>query len=399
MRKSFKYRAVLNKETEAEALRWLGLCQILYNVALEQRILLYQCHRKTFSAYDQNRQLPELKKEFPEFKSVGSQVLENVLDRLHKAYQSFFRRIKHGETPGFPRFKAKHRYNSFTLRQAGWKLEGQNLYIRNVGRLKLNLHRPIEGKIKTVTIRLTPTEKWFVSFSCDKVVPKTYSHTAAKVGIDVGLKNFAVDSDGHVIENPKFFNKSQKILRRRQRKLSRCKKGSKQRGKARLLVAKAHEKISNQRLDFLHKTANYYVENYDVIHIEALRIDKMIKNKYLARSIADASWGKFFELLSFKAEEAGRTLVRVDPKDTSQTCSSCGRKTPKSLSIRVHKCKHCGLVLDRDLNAALNIKEARSGPSKRNVRHKPERVLRSCQRELRDNATASINKIPREPLF
>ena len=381
MRRTFKYGAIINKETEFNAIQWLQICQTLYNLALEQRILLYQSHRKTLSKYNQCYDLPDLKKEFPEFKQVGSQVLQDVLDRLDKAYQAFFRRVKRDETPGFPRFKSYQRYNSFTLSQAGWELEGCHLYIKNVGRFKLKLHRPIEGIIKTITIKKMPTGKWFVSFNCDGVPPKVKDFTGAEVGIDVGLKSFITDSDGKVFDNPRYFVGSHKILKRRQRSMSRKVKGSNRRNKSRLLVAKTHEHISNQRLDFLHKVANYYIENYDVIYIENLTINKMIKNKHLSKSISDVAWGIFFNLLTYKAEEAGKSIVKVNPKNTSQSCSGCGRLVRKSLAVRTHKCPYCLLVLDRDLNASLNIKSrgrkaakniterGRGDPSTVNVAH------------------------------
>lgn len=351
MKKTFLYRATINKQTETNCLNWLYLCRTLYNNALEHRILLYKQNKKHVSCFDQIIQLPEVKKVFPEFKNVGSQVLQDVLERLDKAFKSFFNR----NNAGFPRFRAKDRYDSFTLKQTGWKLEGRYLYIKNVGRFKLFLSRPIEGKIKTVTIRKFSTGKWFVSFSCDSVPEKQIQKTNAEVGIDVGIKSFCVDSEGNQIQNPKFLKESLKRLRVVQRSLSRKKRGSSNRQEAKRIVAKTHEKISNQRKDFLHKTANFYIENFDTIYIENLNIKGMVRNRHLSRSIADSSWGIFFNLLSYKAECAGKTLIKVAPHNTSQNCSGCGEKVPKSLSVRIHNCPFCGLVLDRDHNAALNI--------------------------------------------
>ncbi len=362
MRKAFQYRAYLNKKTQANCLQWLNLCRFLYNSALEQRITAYK-HGVNISKYSQSKELPETKKQLPEFKQVGSQCLQDVIERLDKAYQAFFRRIKLGEKPGFPRFKGKHRYNSFTLKQHGWKLEGKHLIIKNIGRFKLRLHRPIEGNIKTVTVKRTPTGKWFVAFSCNGVPERKLSKTNKAVGIDVGLKHFLTDSDGHVVESKQHFRKSEKLLRRRQRKLSRRKRGSKRRNKARKLVAQIHEKISNQRKDFLHKTANYYIQRYDTICIENLSIKNMVRSRYLAKSISDSGWGIFFGFLSYKAEEAGRIIIKVDPSYTSQKCSGCGKIVKKSLSTRTHCCTHCGLILDRDYNAALNI--LRAGQARR----------------------------------
>ncbi len=355
MKKTFLYRAKLSRQTEKACLAWLDTCRQLYNLALEQRVMAWKEYRKSIYGYDQVVQLPSLKKAFPEFKVVGSQCLQDVVERLDRAFKAFFRRVKKGEKPGYPRFKSYLRYKSFTLKQAGWRLNGRYLYINNIGRFKLFLSCPIEGDIKTVTIIRKSTGKWFVSFSCDDVPEKKLSPTGKDIGIDVGIKAFCVDSDGNKVDNPQFLKESLKLLKRRQRSLSRKKKGSARRHKAKYLVARTHEKVANQRKDFLHKTANQYIKHYDKIFIEDLQIKNMVRNRHLARSISDASWGMFFNLLTYKAEEAGRELATVIPNNTSQICSGCGEKVPKSLSIRIHKCPFCGLVLDRDENAAINI--------------------------------------------
>ena len=357
MRKTYLYRAVVNKTTGANCNQWLEICRTLYNLALEQRISIYRQHGKSISAIKQKNQLPELKEFFPEFKTVGSQCLQDVIERLDRAYQAFFQRLKkHNGKAGFPRFKSRDRYDSFTLKQSGWKLEGRYLYIKNIGRFKLFLSRPVEGAIKTVTIRRDSTGKWFAAFSCENVPVKEFPETTASVGIDVGITSFCDDTDGNKIENPKYLLQSLKLLRRRQRSLCRRQKGSARRQDTRLLVAKAHEKVSDQRKDFLHKTANFYIERYQNIYIENLNIKGMVSNRHLSRSITDSSWGMFFNMLSYKAEEAGRMVVKVPPHNTSQECSGCHNKVPKSLSVKVHRCPFCGLVLDRHLNAALNIK-------------------------------------------
>ena len=266
------------------------------------------------------------------------------------------RRRNGGGKAGFPRFRSRDRYDSFTLKQTGWKLDGKYLSIRNVGRFKLRLSRPIEGDIKTVSIR-RQSDKWYVCFSCDKVPEKKLESSAKSVGIDVGIKTFCVDSDGNQTESPKYFRNAEKQLRIRQRTLSRRVKGSLGRKDARLLVAKAHNKVSEQRNDFLHKVANHYITNYGVICIEDLNIKGMSKNHHLAKSITDASWGKFFELLSYKAEEAGRMVIKVPRfEPTSKTCSQCGAVNQElELSDRQWVCKSCGVLHDRDYNAAKNI--------------------------------------------
>ncbi len=351
MKKTFLYKAKINRQTEKNCLRWLELCRTLYNLGLEQRVLIYNQRKESMSCYNQIKQLPSLKAEFPGFKTVGSQVLQDVLERLDRAFKAFFRRIKQEEKAGFPRFKSKYRYDSFTLKQTGWQLLGRYLYIKDVGRFKLFLSRPIEGTIKTVTVRRKSTGDWYVAFSCDSVPVKEFSKTDREVGIE----SFLVDSDGVVVENPKFFRKSERLLRRRQRKLCRRKKGSSRRNKARVLVAKAHEKIANQRKDFLHKTANYYVENFKNIYVEDLNIKGMVQNRYLAKSICDASWSMFFSFLSCKVVETDKRVDRVPSKNTSQRCWNCGNIVKKSLSQRIHRCSNCKIVLHRDLNSALEI--------------------------------------------
>ena len=356
MKRTYKYKVKINKTTEINANHWFDLCRELYNLCLEQRRNAYKQYKKSFSCYDQQYQLPDLKQGFPEFKQVGSQVLQDVIQRVDKAFQAFFRRLKvKGKRAGYPRFKGKNRYDSFTLKQHGWKLNGKYLHIRNVGTFKLFLSRPIKGNIKTVTVKRTSSGKWFVAFSCDNVPIRQFPETTVEVGIDVGIKAFCVDSEGNKFDNPKYFRKSEKLLHRRQRSLSRKKKGSNRRNKARILVAKAHEKVSEQRKDFLHKVANFYINNFKTIFIENLNIKGMVKNKYLSKSIGDVGWGMFFNFLQYKAEEAGREVIKVPPHNTSQICSMCGEKVPKTLSVRIHHCPFCSLSIDRDYNASLNI--------------------------------------------
>ena len=358
MRKTYKYRLLGNKQTFIKVDEWLLLCQRLYNVALEQRIKYYRYYKKSLSEYDQINQLPELKTEFPEYQKVGSQVLQDVIERLDKSYKAFFRRVKGGNgKAGFPRFKSRNRYDSFTLKTHMWKLNDNYLTISRLGKFKLRLSRPIEGIIKTVTIR-RQSDKWYVSFSCDKVPEKKLEPCDKLIGIDVGIKTFCVDSNRNQTESPKYFRNAEKQLRIRQRQLARRVKGSNGRKQAKLWVAKAYEKVNNQRNDFLHKVANNYITNYGIICIEDLNIQGMSKNHHLAKSIIDAGWGKFFELLLYKAEEAGRLVIKVPRfEPTSKTCSQCGAINQElKLSDRQWVCKSCGVLHDRDYNAAKNIR-------------------------------------------
>lgn len=301
----------------------------------------------------QDKELPNLKNELPEYKNVDAQTLQDVLEKLDKTYQSFFRRLKHGQKAGFPRFKGRDRYNSFKLKQTSWSLTGNKLTIKNIGTLKLFLSRPILGDIKTVTIKYT-SAGWFVSFSCNNVPRNILPVNEKEIGIDVGLKVFLADSDGKFIDNPRFFRAAEKELRHKQRALSRKKLRSSRRQKAKKQVQRVHEKVKNQRADFVKKLAKKYVDNNGVIYVEALTIVNMGKNKYLSKSISDASWNMFRQWLTFKAEEAGRKVIAINPKNTSQTCL-CGEIIKKSLAVRVHRCSVCGLEMDRDTLAAKNI--------------------------------------------
>lgn len=351
MRKTFKYRAYANQQTLDKANHWLDLCRNLYNVALNQRIVSFKQNRKHVSCNEQTNELIELKDAFPEYKDVGSQVLQEVLQRVDKAFKHFFR-----DRFGFPRYKGFNRYDSFTLKyQCGWKLDGKYLHITKVGIFKLKLSRQIQGTIKTVTMHRVSSDKWHVLFSCDEVPERKLRKSNKSIGIDVGVKSFCVDSNGAITKNPLFTKQSEAVLRLRHRSLSRRVKFSKRWNKSRLLVSKAYEKTKNQRLDFLHKLANGYIKDYGVIYIEKLLVKNLVRNHHLAKSIADSSWSTFFELLSYKAVEADRKLVRVNPCNTSQLCSKCGNMVEKLLVVRIHKCPYCGLIMDRDKNAARNI--------------------------------------------
>lgn len=358
MRKTYKYRLLSNKATFSKADRWLLLCRNLYNAGLEQRVDAYRRKRESISCYGQINELPELKASLPEYQEVGSQVLQDILERLDKAYRAFFRRARNGEKAGYPRFKGKNRYDSFTLKQAGWKLDGRYLSVRNVGRFKVRLSRPIEGDIKTITIRRETTGKWYACFSCDKVPEKRLPESDRIIGLDVGIKSFLVDSEGNSVDSPQYFRQSERLLRVKQRRLSRRVKGSHGRRKARVIVAKAHEKVRNQRLDFLHKLANRYIANYGTLIFEDLNIKGMVKNHNLAKSITDSGWGIFYGLCVYKAEEAGRQIIRIPRfEPTSKTCSECGAINQElKLSDRRWVCKSCGVLHDRDYNAAKNIR-------------------------------------------
>lgn len=360
MRKTFKYRIYASKETIAKAENWLNMCCDLYNACLDQRITAYRSKRENIAGFDQANELTDVKDKNLEYKLVNSQVLQGVTERLHKAYQNFFRRVEQGsEKPGFPRFKSKSRYDSFTLKNTGWELENRYLWIKNIGRFKMNLSREIQGTIKTITIQRTSTGKWYANFSCDNVPLKLLSENNKVIGLDVGIKSYLVDSeDNPPIDNPKYLKNTLKELRVKQRKLSRAKKGSNRRKKSKLAVSKTYEKIANQRRDFQHKLAHDYVQKYGIIVYEKLQIRNMVKNPHLSRDINDCAWGQFFGFLDCEAEEAGRLIIKDNPRNTSKKCHVCGYINKElTLADREWTCPKCGTHHDRDRNASYNHRD------------------------------------------
>ena len=356
MRQAFLYRLYVN-ETQSDKLdNLLHLARQLYNAALQQRRDAWKYQHKSLNYYDQANQLKEVRNEIPEFAQLNFSATQDILRRLDKSFKAFFCRVKSGEVAGFPRFKGRDRFGSITFPTYGdgIKIKGSRLYVQNIGLLKIKMHRVLEGEINTVTIK-RECGKWYVVFS-NTVEIKSLPVSHRTVGIDVGLESFAVTSDGEYIENPRYLREAESVLRVAQRSVSRKKKGGSNRRKAVRLLAKKHLRVKRQRADFAHKIADNLVKNYGRIAVEDLRIKNMVRNHHLARSISDAGWGQFVSILSYKAEYAGREFVQVNPNGTSQICSGCGATVKKSLSTRVHNCPACGLSLNRDFNAALNIK-------------------------------------------
>ncbi len=278
-----------------------------------------------------------------------------------RAYQAFFRRVKAGETPGYPRFHGRDRYNSFTYPQVGEHggatLDGGLLSLSKIGRIPIRLHRPIEGTPKTVTIS-READGWYACISCADVPVHPLPATRQETGIDLGIEAFATLSDGTRIFHPGWYRQAERALKTAQRRVSRRKKGSNRRRKAVGLLAKAHQKVRRQRRDFHHKTALALVQQNDTIYHEALQPANMVKNHHLAKSISDAGWGAFLIILAYKAAWAGRRVIAVNPAYTSQRCSGCGVLVQKGLSVRWHSCPDCGTSLHRDHNAARNIESA-----------------------------------------
>lgn len=360
MRLTYKYKAKISKTTESNAINWLEKCCDIYNACVYQGREAYRKQGLTLSAFDQSKELKDLKQEHPEYKTVGSQVLQNVTERVWNSRKLFFSNLKKGKMAGLPKFKSRKRYKSFTLKNCGWKLDGKHLKIKNVGIFKLFLSRPIQGDIKQITVKRDSCGDWFVFFSCDNVpLPEYKSFNQEVIGIDVGVESFLTDSDGNKVENQRFFKNAERKLRKKQRRLARRKKGSNNRNKARKLVSKQHRKIARQRLDLHFKTARRYVERHAIVVVEKLNVAKMVQSDF-AKSINDVGWSQFKHILKFKCEQLGRMFIEVDPKLTSQKCSNCGEIVKKDLSVRTHKCA-CGLVMDRDENAAINILQSAVG--------------------------------------
>jgi putative transposase len=354
IRKSFQFRLRPTKKQARELQAQLDECRWLYNELLEQRKLAYEELDISLSKYQQSMLLPLLKIERPSLGQVHSQVLQNVVDRLDKAFQGFFRRSKEGEKPGFPRFRGVHRYNSFCYPQSGFSLIGNELKLSKLGNIRVKMHRSIIGEVKTCTLRKSASGNWNVSFSCEMHVEPQASNQEL-VGIDVGLERFATFSDGKQIANPRFFKQGERILGKAQRKLAKLKKGTPERRKQGKVVAKVHERISNQRKDFCHKESKKIVDQYQYIYVEDLDIKNMVEASPFAKSITDASWNQFLQFLTYKAAEAGRTLELVNPAYTTQDCYQCGYREKKKLSERMHSCSCCGYKTSRDFNAAQNI--------------------------------------------
>lgn len=363
-KKTYQYRIYPTKKQKRTLVAWLALCCETYNAALQERRDAYRMAGKSISFSHQSAELPACKEARPELAEVNSQVLQDAVKRVDLAFDAFFRRCEAGETPGFPRFKSRFRYHSLTFKQYensfSFSPDGK-LVLSKIGHVKIVQHRPLRGTPKTAIVKRMPTGKWFVSITCDEVEPVKVAPSEEQVGIDVGLKTFAYLSTNEQIENPHFFREEEQALAKAQRQLSQEAKGIKEREKKRKVVARTHERVRNRRQNFIHQETRKLVNRFGLIALEALIVRNLIKNPKLAKSIADAAWSAFIDTLLAKAEEAKRTVVRVNPAYTSQNCSACGHRQEMPLSVGVYECPACGLILDRDHNASLNILEQAVG--------------------------------------
>ena len=346
IRKTFKYRLYPNRKQRESLTATLDVCRHLYNDALQERRDAWKTCRTSVTFNMQSAQLPACKDADMPMRSVYSQVLQDVLHRVDKTYKAFFRRGN-----GFPRFKGKGWFDSFTYPQLGFSVSGSQLSLSKIGNVKIKLHRPIAGDVKTLTLK-NENGKWYACFSC-VVDVEPLPENDSVVGIDVGLESFAVTSDAEIIDNPRWYRAAQKVLRRKQRHVSRCTKRSGGWKRACQYVAKLHRHVFNQRNDFQHKVSRDFVNNYGFIAVEDLNV-KGLAGGMLAKSVHDAAWSSFIAKLSYKAESADRLLVKVDARRTSQQCP-CGAPVPKKLWDRKHHCTVCGLHTTRDHASALEI--------------------------------------------
>jgi putative transposase len=358
IRKTYKYKLKPTLKQEHELDRTLMLCRHVYNAAIGERREAWRMRGISVSYYQQKAELPGIKESMLEYTEINAQVLQDVVLRVDHTFQAFFRRLKSGETPGYPRFQGRDRYYSFTYPQVGEhggaRLDNGFLVLSKIGRIAVRWSRPLEGTPKTVTIRREP-DGWYVSFSCAEVPTQSLAPTGQEMGIDLGLEAFATLSSGERIFHPGWYRTAEGALKTAQRRVSRRKKGSNRRRKAVTMLAKAHQKVRRQRQDFHQKVALHLVQTNDTIYHEDLQTANMVKNHHLAKSIHDAGWSAFLSILSFKAACAGRRVIAVNPAHTSQRCSGCGALVQKELSVRWHSCPDCGTSLHRDHNAARTI--------------------------------------------
>ena len=364
---AYKFRLYPNEEQQELFSKYFGCSRVVWNKALELRENYYKDHKndkqkKGLNYYDTARLLKELKQkeEYKWLKEANSQSLQQTLMDLDKAFKAFFQRISK-----YPKYKKKSAKQSFRIPQH-FNFDDGVLYLPKMGKgIRVEVHREFSrDKVKQLTITKTPTGKYFVSITVDdrKEVPKKVQITNdpdKSIGIDMGLKDFAVLSNGIKISNPKYLQRQEKLLKSRQRVLSRKKLGSNNRNKARLMVAKTHERIANQRNDFIHKVSTAITKQFDTIVIETLNVKGMVRNHKLAKAISDASWNRLLQFLKYKAEKQGKNVIEIGMfEKSSKTCSVCGHvNNDLTLNQREWICQDCNSQLDRDINAAINIRD------------------------------------------
>ena len=390
--KTFKYRLYPSKAQDKNLWLILNIARSWYNMCIAERKFGYELEHRSVSKFDQLALVKHYKHTFPRAKQVHSHVLQVVCGDVDQAYRAFFERVKAGQKAGYPRFKSKLRFHSFGFKQEnnGFRIDGRRLKVFGVGRIPVRWHRQMEGTIKTLRI-VQKAGCWYACFACDVPDQPELPKSGMAIGLDVGTTHLLTDDHGHKTDNPKYYIQAQKELRIAQRSLQRKPKGSQNRYKALLRVQRLHEHVKNQRGDYLHKLTHALVHQYDLIAVEDLQIINLVKNRKLSKHILDSGWGLFRQLLQSKAVDAGKEAVLVNPAYTSKTCSCCGSiKDDLELSDRWYDCAYCGLSLDRDHNAAINILQqalnGRDAPVSENVAPRPTRQ-REGKRKRRSEAT------------
>jgi putative transposase len=355
--KSFKYRLYPNRIQKHLLEKALETCRGIYNSALDHRNTIFKSENRTITYFEQCK-LFNIHSN-AEYENIHSNVIQDTLRRLDKAFRNFYNRNKRkkaGENlkVGLPRFKNPRRFNSFCYPQTGFKLSGSKIYLSKIGTINFKYSRPTEGKIKTCQV-VRSIDQWYVVLTCEKTMQTELFSNKLGVGVDFGLESYLTLSNGVVIKKPRFdkmFARKLKVLRKQfGRKIT----WSKNKGKNADKIAKISRRITRKRLDLIHKVTRNISKTYGIVVLEDLCVPNMLRNEKLRRSIDDAAWIKCISIMKYKAEEAGIRMILIDPSDTSSKCSSCGNQSKKNLSDRLHKCQKCGLVLKRDLNAAINI--------------------------------------------
>jgi putative transposase len=380
---TYKYRLMPTRAQHVALARILEDQRQLYNAALTERIECYRKTGKSRTRGDQFRALTIWRLSDADASRVPLRIQRWTIERVDNACMAFFRRLRSkGGKPGFPRYRGAGWWKSFGFSEfSGIRLEGSRIRFNGLpGSLRVHMHRPLPREFDVRSCVFTRDSKgWAICFHI--AVPAAEKRPIeAHVGLDLGLLVFAYQSDGVIIPNPRVARIAERNMRIRQRALARCKRGSNRRRKVKADLARLHAKITNTRTTWLHQQSVRIANSYDMIVTEDLNVAGMIKNQMLARSISDASWGKFLSMLSYKAERAGSTFITVNPKNTSQRCSGCGELVPKSLAVRTHSCPSCGLEIDRDWNAARNILQAVVGLGAANVTRQGERRLKNIRR-------------------
>ena len=361
---TYTFRLYPTKAQEALLLDLLEKCRLLYNGCLQERRDGYKKGVKV-NHKTQEKALTEIKNTNPEYSEIHTHILQDVTTRIDKAFQNFFRRVKIGDTPGYPRFRSYGMYNSFKLKDLknknGFSIVagGKRIKVSGIGKIKVKMHRAMEGAMRQAIIKLDSDNHWYVKIVCERLEkPQKIKNFAKPIGLDIGIKTLVACSDGTTFENIKPLKQLEDKLAKAQQALSRKERGSNRRRKQKEIISKIHNKIKNIREDYLHKVSRTIVNSYDFIALENLNLKKMIETggKSLAKGICDIAAGSFLIKVLYKAENAGIMCLLVDPRNTSKKCSCCGNiKENLKLSDRIYKCENCGLVIDRDLNASINI--------------------------------------------